>query len=212
MTWINLLRDLGVFTIVAYIIQRIIDNSSNRKLEKYKQELDFTIRGYQLTLDRDLVRYKSDLNLHLSRQTSLHEKRLTIIDEMYKKLVQLDSTMRAMTGIHVVVEDGEKEQQERVNKAQEAFADYNNYFLFHKLYFNKATSELLESIRKEYFSANWDFFELKRMQSFTGGQLSKEGFKESYTKVQDASKRIREDIPKTLEILEDEFRKLLGVT
>jgi hypothetical protein len=212
MNWIEFLRDIGIFGIVAFAIQKIIETSNNKSLEKYKQELDFTIRSYQLNLDTDLERYKSELNLHISRQTSLHEKRLTIIEEMYKKLVQLDSAMRAMTGIHLVIEDGEKEQQERVTKSQEAFADYNNYFLFNKLYFNKATSELLERIRKEYFSANWDFFELKRLHSFTGGQISQQGQREAYEKVQDASKRIREDIPKILETLEEEFRKLLGVT
>ena len=130
---------------------------------------------------------------------------------MFKKLVQLDSAMRDMTGIHLVIEDGEKEQQERVSKAQEAFADYNNYFLFHSLYFNKATSDLLENVRKEYFSANWDFFELKRLHSFTGGQTSREGNQEAYKKVQDSSKRIREDIPKIVETVQEEFRKLLGV-
>ena len=131
---------------------------------------------------------------------------------MFKKLVQLDSAMRDMTGIHIVIEDGEKEQQERVTKAQQAFADYNNYFLFHSLYFNKATSDLLENVRKEYFSANWDFFELKRLHSFTGGHNTREGNQEAYKKVQDSSKRIREDIPKIIETVQDEFRKLLGVT
>lgn len=212
MTWINLLRDLGIFSIVAYVLQRIIDNSSNRKLEKYKQELDFTIRSYQLTLDTDLQRHKSELDLHLSRQTSLHEKRLLIIDEMFKKLITLDSAMRDMIGIHLVIEDGEKEQNERVTRAQQAFSDYNNYYLFHSLYFNKATSELLENVRKEYFSANWDFFELKRLNSFTGGRTSKEGVQHAYEKIESSSKRIREDIPKVIENVQEEFRKLLGVT
>ncbi|MGN6399735.1 MAG: hypothetical protein ACTHMD_04740 [Flavisolibacter sp.] len=211
MTWIELLRDVGLFSIAAFIIQKIIENSSTKSLEKYKQELDFTIRSYQLTLDTDLERYKSELNLHLTRQSTLHEKRLTIIDEMYKKLVNLDSGMRAMTGMHLVYEDAEKENEERVNTAQKAFAGYNNYFLYNKLYFNKAISDLLENIRKEYFSANFDFFEPKRLHSFTGGQPSREGYRAAVETSQAASKRIREDIPKILEQLEEEFRNLLGV-
>ena len=211
MKWYELLRDVGVFALAAYFIQRIMDNVSNQKLEKYKQELDFTIRSYQLTLDTDLERYKSEMNLHLARQTSLHEKRLTIIDATYKELVHLDSAMRAMTGWQIVIEDGEKEQQERITKAQEAFATFNNNFLLNRLYYSKATADILENIRKEYQLANWDFFELKRLQSFTGGQASRHGYREALNKVQDASKRIQEDIPKTLETLEDEFRKILGV-
>jgi len=212
MTWIELARDIGVFGIVAYIIQRIIDNSSNRNLEKYKQELNLTIRNYQLTLDSDLERYKSELNLHLGKQTSLHEKRLKIIDKMYKKLVHLDSAMRAMTSIQIVIEDAEQENHERVISAQKAFADYSNYFLFQQLYFNKASCDLLENIRKEYFSANWDLFDLKRIQSFTGAHLSEKSYNNPIEKVQNASQRIQNDIPKTLETLREDFRKLLGVT
>lgn len=212
MTWFEVCRDIGVFGIAAFIIQRIIENSSTKKLEKYKQELDFTIRSYQLTLDTDLERYKSELNLHLTRQTTLHDKRLTIIDEMYKKLVNLDSGMRAMTGIQPIYEDVEKENQERVNTAQKNFAEYNNYFLYNKLYFKKQTSDLLENIRKEYFSANFDFFQPKRLQSFTGGRATPEGYKDALRTSQAASKRIQDDIPKILEKLEEEFRKLLGVT
>jgi hypothetical protein len=212
MTWFEVLRDIGVFGIAAFIIQRIIEHSSTKNLEKYKQELDFTIRGYQLTLDTDLERYKSELNLHLSQQTSLHDKRLGIIDDMYKKLVQLDSSMRELTKPHLVIKDAEKEQQERVQKSQEAFIEYNNYFLFNRLYFNEKVSGLLDNIAKEYISANMDFFELQRVQSFMRGQLSQEQFEKAGRKVQDASKRITEDIPQILRTLEEEFRKLLGVT
>jgi hypothetical protein len=212
MTWFEVLRDVGVFGIAAFVIQRIIEHSSTKNLEKYKQELDFTLRSYQLTLDTDLERYKSDLNLHFTRQTTLHDKRLSIIDEMYKKLVNLDSGMRAMTGMHLVYEDAEKEDQERVDTAQKAFAEYNNYFLYNKLYFNKEISTLLENIRKEYFSANFDFFEPKRLQSFTGGRPSEGGYRAAVETSQAASKKIRDDIPKILGQLEEEFRKLLGVT
>lgn len=212
MTWIEVSRDIGIFGIAAYLIQHIIENSTTKNLEKYKQELDYTIRNYQLTLDTDLERYKSDLNLHLTRQTSLHEKRLTIIDEMYSKLITLDSGMRAMTGMHPIYEDAEKENKSRIDAAQKAFTDYNNYFLYNKLYFNKQTSDLLENIRKEYFSANFDFFEPKRLQSFSGGITSSEAYKAAVETSRDASKRIQKDIPKILLQLEVEFRKLLGVT
>lgn len=211
MTWFEVCRDIGVFGIAAFIIQRIIEHSSTKNLEKYKQELDFKIRSYQLTLDRDLEKYKSNLNLHLSLQTTLHDKRLTIIDEMYKMLVTLDSGMRNMTGMHFVYEDAEKENQERVDIAQKAFTEYNNYFLYNKLYFNKDISDLLENVRKEYYSANLDFFEPNRLKSFTGGRPTPEGYKKAVETSQAASQRIRNDIPRILEQLEEQFRKLLGV-
>lgn len=211
MTWFDVLRDVGVFGIAAFVIQRIMEDSSNRNLEKYKQELDIIIRGYQLTLDSDLERYKSDLSLHLTRQTTLHDKRLGIIDEMYKKLVVLDSCMLSMTGIHLVIEDGEAENRERIDRAQEAFVEFNNYFLYNKLYFSNSVSELLEKVRSEYRSANQDFFGPNRLLSFTGGQPSPEAYRLAVEVSQAASERIRNEIPIILELLENEFRKLLGV-
>jgi len=205
MTWINLLRDLGVFSIIAYAIQRIIDNSSSRKLETYKQELDFTIRSYQLTLDTDLERYKSEASLHFNKQTTLHERRLTII-------VELDLSMRAMSSIvQFVVEDAKKEDEERVNTAQKAFHDFEMYLLLNKLYFNDSTVSLLENVRTEYRSANWDYFEPRRMESISGGELTKEERRDSWKKMINASKRISEDIPNIISPLKIEFQKLLGV-
>src|SRR5687767_45168 len=112
MTWIEILRDIGIFGIAAVVIQNIIERSTSKNLEKYKQELDFTIRSHQLNLDSDLERYKTELSLHAARQSTLHDKRLSIIDEMYKKLVTLDSGMRAMTGMHLVYDNAKKENDE----------------------------------------------------------------------------------------------------
>lgn len=213
MNWLEIGRDLGIFSIAAFFIERIIGNSFSQKLEKYKQELDFTIRSYQLTIDSDLERYKSELNLTLTRQTVLHEKRLKIIEDMYKLIVNLDSAMQNMTGITLVYdnEDGETKFQAKVDTAQTSFADYNNYYMLNKLYFDKTISSLLDNIRKEYFSANFDFFEPKRLKSFTGGKPSPESFKNALETSQNAIKRIQKDIPKTLEQLDEHFRKLLGV-
>ncbi len=212
LTWINLLKDIGIFGISAAIIKTLVDSSANRKLEKYKQTLTFSTKEFELKLNSSLEKYKSDISLHLNRQNKLHEKRLLVIDEMYKLLVTLDSAMREMTQfMKPIIEDAEKEEKERIARSQNAFSKYNNYFLFNKLYFNKETADLMETLRKEYFSASWDYFEPKRMQEFAGDQLSAEGKHNAHKIALDASKRIVNDIPKTLQALEAEFRKLLGV-
>jgi hypothetical protein len=210
---INSLKDIGVFAIASFFIQRIIINASNKRLEEHKQQLGFTTKSYQLTLDSDLEKFKSELRLQASKQTSLHYKRLMIIDQIYVKLVDLDSAMQEMTReAHLVNEDAEKEELERVKKAQEAFSAFNNYFLYHQLYFDKATSTLLDTVRKEYYSANFDYFEPKRLRNFTGGRPSPDGLREAIDRSHNAGNRVRNEIPKILEKLEDEFRTLLGVS
>lgn len=213
MDWIQLVRDVTISGIVLYFIQRIIDSYTNKKVEKYKQELEFTIRNHQLNLDTDLERYKAEMNLHIGRQNSLHDKRAAIIDAIYQKLVMLDSSMKNMTGIHPIApgQDAQKEDDERVQRAIDAYVEYNNYFLLHKLYFSIPISELLEKIRNEYYSANYDFASLKRLQAFTRGKMTDHGYQDAVNKVQSSSNKIREEIPKILIELESEFRKMLGV-
>jgi hypothetical protein len=212
MELINLLKDIGVFTIASFFIQRIIINASNKRLDEHRQQLEFATKGYQLTLDADLEKFKSELRLQASKQTSLHDKRLTIIDQVYVKLVDLDSAMQEMTRpAHLVYEDAEKEKLERVKKAQDAFSSFNNYFLYHQLYFDKATATLLDTVRKEYYSANFDYFEPDRLRNFTGGRPSPDGLEDAIDRSHNAGNRVRNEIPNILEKLEDEFRTLLGV-
>ena len=133
-TWLQLLRDIGVFSIATFFIQHFMNNSANRKmerykqelnfnarksqldldadLEKYKQELDFNTRTNQLALDSNLENYKSEISLLLHKQTVLHEKRSVVIDEMYKHVVTLQSAMLQMTSfMKPVYEDAEKEEE-----------------------------------------------------------------------------------------------------
>ncbi len=211
-SWINLLRDIGVFGIAATAIKVVLDNSSTRKLEKYKQELSFSTKEYELSLNSNFEKYKSEITLFLNKQNKLHEKRLVIIDEIYVLLVNLHSAMKQMTAfMKPIIEDAQKEEDERVVQAQKAFADYNNYFLYHKLYFSKETCALLDNLRIEYYSANYDYFEPKRLEEWTRGNASPQGRKAAYEKAHAASDRIATEITATLNRLEDDFRKLLGV-
>lgn len=162
MTLIELGHDLGIFTIGGIFIKQIIESSSNKKLEKFKQELDFTNKSYQLTLDTELERYKSEISIQFNKKSLLHESCLKIIDEMYKKIILLDSAMRELTSpVRYVGDTSEEKEQKRTEKAAEAYYDFNNYYYLNKLYFQSSTCDLLDNLRKEYWNANWDYFALK---------------------------------------------------
>lgn len=212
LSWLNLLKDVGIFSIASFFIQRMINGSADRKLEKYKHELDIATRLHQSTLDSSLERFKGEIALHLTKQTSLHERHLKIIDKMYKKLVELDSAMRDMTAtMKFVFEDFEKEDAKRIERSQNAFNEYVNYFLLNKLYFTEDVCILLEKIATDYRSANWDYFEPQRLSTFTGGKPSADGYKEAVRIARGASEKVATEIPKTLKLLEIEFKRLLGI-
>lgn len=210
--WIILLKDIGVFGFIVWGVQKIISNSSERKFADYKSQLDIQLKSYQVQFDKEVKKYESELKTLADRLSSLHNERFKIIKEAYQKLVMLDSEMRKMTASFIpIIEDAKKEEEERIQNAQKAFADYNNFVLFNKIYFSPKTAELLESIIKEYKAAQWDFFEPKRLQSFTGGRPSPEGYREAIEKVTKASGKVQNDIPQIIALVEAEFRQIIGV-
>lgn len=206
-------RDLGIFTIASLLIKQFIQSSADKSIADYKQKLDVTLRSHQLNLDADLERFKANLNLRATRQTYLHEKRLEVIAELYTKLINLISALQILTlRGHIVVDNAEAEQQQRIDAAQKAYAEYNNYFFYHKLYFKKTVADLLENVRGEYHSITWDYFEPRRMQNIAGGRLPAAEFEWAMENSRQATRKVIEDIPEILRLIEHEFRLLLGVT
>jgi hypothetical protein len=67
--------EIGIFAIAAFFIQKLIEKSANKRLEEFK----------------------STLSLLQSKQTSLHNKRLEIIEKLYNKLVELNNAMEKLT-------------------------------------------------------------------------------------------------------------------
>jgi hypothetical protein len=195
-----IIKDIGIFTIGAFFIQKIIERSASKSIEAYKSQLGL-----------ELERFKNEMNFQFKRQSVLHEKRLNIIDETYKKIVALDSAMRSMTSAHVVREDAEKEHKQRVETAFAAFDEYNKFYSLNKLYFSKHVESLLARISKEYYSAYYDFFTPDRLRAFTGGNPSAHGYEIALEKAQSAINHIQKEIPMILDEVASEFRQILGV-
>jgi len=208
-----LLRDMGLFGFFVWGVQKIITNSSERKFADYKSLIDLQMLSYKTEYDKQIETYRSELNFLNSRLSSLHSERMKIIKELNEKLINLNSAMLRLVSIRPVHEDPEKDkeiQTQIYTDAHTTYAEYNNFILFNKIYLDKSLAAKLENIRKEFFSAHWNYFEPKRLQSM--GLTRGEAYKEAGNKVQEASKKISNEISGLLEEVEDDFRKLLGVS
>jgi len=183
------LRDVGFFGFIVWGVQKIINNSSDRKFADYKSQINLQLMSYKNQYDNQIEQYKSELKFLNDKLASLYGEHLKIVKELYQKLVRLDSAMRTMTRTMIpIINDAEAEEKARIAEAQEAFADFNNFVLFNKIYFTKPLAEKLEWITTEYWSAQWDFFEPKRLQSM--GVKSREIHIESYEKLKAASLKV----------------------
>jgi len=178
---------------VTYIIQKLGEYALDKRLKVYEKELD----NKQALLEKEIT-------LTVARTTKLYEDRLSILRDIYKKMVTLDREMNVMTmPFKEVRQDAEKEENERIENAGKAYNDFLLCYTENKVFLTKKLDSHLEKLRQSYFDSYWDYTSGRRF----GGM----DFKFSYEQAKAASDKVRNQIPPILTEIEVEFRKLLGV-
>jgi len=177
------------------------------KMEVYKSRLSEELSLKIEPIKSELA--KSNIT-HQVQFSFLHQERARIIIELYKKLVELHSAMVDWTKfMHPIIEDGEKESQERTQRANLALHDFRNFYLWNKLFLSKSLCTYIEDVLKEYWDKGWDYG--YRQNSLKNGQLSKEFYKEYTEDMFKISKEFEANLPQKIDELETKFRKLLNV-
>lgn len=159
-------------------------------------------------LSQDLESFKTKLQSaafeHQVRFTNLHERRASIIAELYNKLVVLHDAASSFVRWYVSVSSEEKRQ--RLEQLWRAADDYNTYFGRHRIYFDQATCDKIVSLNEALSKA------CSMLASFAheGTALAV-----SHDQIFDEWKKalgvLDQDVPKVKQTLEDSFRQLLGV-
>jgi hypothetical protein len=192
--------------LIVWLFQKTIDSFLTKRFESYKNELNIKSIEHKLELDKDLKEYESKLNLFINKSNHLHLRRLDILSELYQKLVLLNRKMVEMTRLLKLVspgEDAEISEKERIKSAGMAYNDFSDYFDKNKIYFSKDLCVLIQKLQEEFWSSFHDY-----TFPINFGLPSSEM---TYKLVRDAANKIDKDVPKILETIEMEFRKLIGV-
>lgn len=210
----------GLIFLLRLAIKHFFKSEVEITKHKLSNDLELTKNklaqeGIRLTkdLDREIEAYKNQLEvLRLQNQiqfSKLHEKRFEVVDAIYKKLVRLHLAMGWYTSlIKPRYENPDEEAKQEVIEVNDAFKDYRSYFLNNKLYFDKNINSLLEKLMKDYWDNLYDYESVARMKSYGATHQEMKG---DYEKAKKAGENIRNEIPKILEKLEEEFQILLGV-
>lgn len=184
-----------------------IKKDFTEKIETYKSKLN-----EELTLKIEPLKSELAKNniTHQIQFSFLHQERAKVILELYKKLIELHSAMVDWTNfMHPVIEDAEKESQERSKRANTAINDFKNFYLVNKLFFSKSFCDYIDGIFKEYWDKGWEFgYSQERVRS---GQLTAEYFKHYSDEMSKISKELKENLPTKITEIEDRFRKMLNV-
>ncbi len=175
----------------------------NQNLEGFKGQIEQQNKDFQHQLDRTL----NEFNIRFSK---LHEERAEVIKELYKRIVELHSAMVIFTRrVHVVIDNGDKEEEERLISVNKALNEFHNFFIPNRIFFNKVLAGKLENLSKEYWNKGWDFASMHGQ--FKAGGLTKEIVKSYLEKSRKITETIETDFVKLIEDLENEFRQMLGV-
>lgn len=202
MEYINLFKELGIFSIAMFFIQLILSKSADRKFEAYKMELDQRSKAFQNNLDTNLQLFKARMDLENFKSTKVYERQLNVIVDLHKKLVNLNMSMNEMTALFKQVRESfEKEDEERIQHVNASYNEFLRFYEEHKIFLPDNTISSLEKIRADYFSIFLDYTHGKQYGSMD---------KEARLKMSMTSERMKNDIQPSLKLLIDDFRYLLG--
>lgn len=199
---------IAIVGLIGYLARKILDQVLSKDLEKFKLELQNENQKSKLVFDKQMESYKTKLSVANSRQVQLYTKRSEIIETLYKKLVNLNSSMLNLTALmrNVTGKDEETIQKEEFERIQKAAIDGNDFFDFYqknKIYFKESTCALIEKIQAGMKQSHSDY-SFRYLWGVPPSEMTHEMTKKS-------SEYVRTVFPDLLHTLEVEFRTSIGV-
>ncbi|MEJ2267851.1 MAG: hypothetical protein P8X70_02130 [Nanoarchaeota archaeon] len=132
-SWLEILRDLGIFTIAAFMIKKIFEKWINKDFEKFK---------HKLKQERII-------------SSKLYDKRGEVIDKTYELLEDFNRKMSSLTSPAEMV--GDLPKIKKLEIAGEAGEKFINYYSKKRIYFNDKLNNLLENLNSNFIEAWIDF-------------------------------------------------------
>lgn len=231
-TILELVIEIALFLIASYFIfyQSWLKSLGNelaklttvkdltKLTEEVKKDFNESIESYKSKLNQELSSKIEPLKAELNKQTIshqiqysyLHNERAKVIIELYKKLQELYSAMSEWTSpIQPVIKNADDERQERAERANKAFIEFKNYYLYNKIFFTKAFCLSIDDLIKDYWDKSWDFGYTQKQ--ILEGNMPREYFVKLSKELSAISKEMREKIPLKILEIEDSFRSILYV-
>ncbi|MDO6473095.1 hypothetical protein [Maribacter sp. 1_MG-2023] len=206
----------GVLIILAVLFfgKQLIEYFFSETIELKKTELNQELENHKMKLEQQNQDFQHNLDLKLNefniQFSKLHQDRAEVVKELYHKLIELQAAMTDFTRrMHAVIEDAEKEKEERITRVNKGLIDFVNYYLPNRIYFDKDLAEKLDNLANEYRNKGWDFAQMSSYLSESG--MTRELYEEYSNKTKEISQFVKDEFPKVIEDLEEEFRTLLGV-
>jgi hypothetical protein len=211
LNWGQIFEQLGVSGLIiggiTWLLKTLGQDFISRKFSAYEKELDIKSKEFQVILDADLQTHKAKLDKEHTKFQKLHEKRLEVIVELYKTIINLDVALQLLTAIVKPIPPNKtlKEmEQEQMEQAGDAYQEFQRFYLYNKIFFNPEICSILDKLKNTYWAGFWQGTTRQRLPPAPD-------FNIALMEAKKASETVTENIPPIKEKLEIEFRKLLGV-
>jgi len=200
-----------------YIVHKLIDSffefrrdSFNAELQKqvneHNAELDSSLKDYQSKIDASLKEVQFKHDLELSKKNLLATKRIDVLSDLYQKIsltLFLYREMTARVKFSNSSESFEEREVKEVNDSANAFNEFSKFFDLNRIYFSSKICEEIDKLRKTLFEI-LDKHSLTLKLQIKDPKLKAQERKEAYD-------MLTKDLPPILEIIEKEFREIIGV-
>ncbi|MEK6698734.1 MAG: hypothetical protein AABZ10_06800 [Nitrospirota bacterium] len=161
--------------------------------------------------DAAIEQLRSDLQIrsieHQVRFSRLHEKRATVIAELYGHLVE--TLWEAESFLSPMEWVGEPDRQEKHRIAMNKLVDFFQYFDKHRIYLPEEICASLEALVLKVRSHVIAFGVYVRFHDQSLNDHTREQKEKAWSEGWDA---IKNQVPQARKLLEEEFRTLLGAT
>lgn len=189
MDWQELIKTLGYFgfsvtaisLVLTYLVRKLTEQQLQKDIESFRS---------------DLVRENEKNRI---QYTILQERRALVIRKMYQLLERFDFSARDLINpIQLGSTEPEEKRRERTSLNAR---DFFTYYSEHKIYLDKETCNIIDTINDKYHRISIDF-------QFKDKIIPEKPENDLWLK---SWKSLTEEIPPMRENLEDIFRKIIGI-
>ena len=111
---------------------------------------------------------------------------------------------------HVVIENGKKDKQDRIDRVNLALKEFSNYYFPNKIFFNSSLTLKMDSLITDYYKTGWDFTGVVHYME-NKFDLESEEIELNFDKMKDLSTKVEKNFPILIDELTEEFKEILGV-
>jgi hypothetical protein len=199
MNWLAVFENIGIFAIgsglLVWLFRSLISQALARDIEGYKVKLatEHSVAIEKLKADLRAAAFE-----HETRFARLHERRVEILAELYKKLAITEDSF--IDVLHPVQRGSKEDHNKRIRDAQVGAIKFFEFFNENRVFLDEDVCELIVTLREK----------LRRTSAGFAGAFGYEDMTPNAQEWADTRKLFLAEVPPLRTQIDARVRKMLG--